>query len=46
MDLVNQVVGLFEQQTPAFINEMEMATREGDVAETRRPRATALRVCE
>ena len=36
MDLVDQVVGLFEQQTPAFINEMEMATREGDAAETRR----------
>ena len=36
MDLVDQVVGLFEQQTPTFINEMEMATREGDAAETRR----------
>jgi two-component system sensor histidine kinase/response regulator len=36
MDLVDQVVGLFEQQTPAFINEMEMAAREGDAAETRR----------
>ena len=36
MDLVDQVVGLFEQQAPAFINEMEMATREGDAAETRR----------
>ena len=36
MDLVDQVVGLFEQQTPAFINDMEMATREGDAAETRR----------
>ena len=36
MDLVDQVVGLFEQQTPAFINEMEMATREGDAAETHR----------
>ena len=36
MDLVDQVVGLFEQQTPAFINEMEMAVREGDAAEVRR----------
>ena len=36
MDLVDQVVGLFEQQTPNFINEIEMATREGDAAETRR----------
>jgi CheY-like chemotaxis protein/HPt (histidine-containing phosphotransfer) domain-containing protein len=36
MDLVDQVVGLFEQQTPTFINEIEMATREGDAAETRR----------
>ena len=36
IDLVDQVVGLFEQQTPAFINEIEMATREGDAAETRR----------
>ena len=27
MDLVDQVVGLFEQQTPTFINEIEMATR-------------------
>ena len=36
MDLVDQVVGLFEQQTPAFINEMEMAIRESDAAEIRR----------
>ena len=36
MDLVDQVVGLFEQQTPTFINEIEMATRESDAAETRR----------
>ena len=36
MDLVDQVVALFEQQTPAFINEIEMATREADPAETRR----------
>ena len=36
MDLVDQVVGLFEQGTPTFINEIEMATREGDAAETRR----------
>ena len=36
IDLVDQVVGLFEQQTPTFINEIEMATREADAAETRR----------
>ena len=36
MDLVDQVVGLFEQRTPAFINEMEMAIRESDAAEIRR----------
>ena len=36
IDLVDQVVGLFEQQTPTFINDIEMATRDGDAAETRR----------
>ena len=36
IDLVDQVVGLFEQQTPTFINEIKMATREADAAETRR----------
>ena len=36
MDLVDQVVSLFEQQVPGFINELEMATREQNAGGTRR----------
>ena len=36
MDLVDQVVSLFEQQVPGFINELEMATREQNAGDTRR----------
>ena len=36
MDLVDQVVSLFEQQVPGFINELEMATREQNTGDTRR----------
>lgn len=36
IDLVDQVVSLFEQQVPGFINELEMATREKSAGDTRR----------
>ena len=36
MDLVDQVVSLFEQQVPGFINELEMATREQNTGDTQR----------
>jgi CheY-like chemotaxis protein len=36
MDLVDQVVSLFEQQVPGFINELEMATREQNSGDMRR----------
>ena len=36
MDLVDQVVSLFEQQVPGYINELEMATREQNAGDTRR----------
>jgi len=36
MDLVDQVVSLFEQQVPGFINELEMATREQNAGDTQR----------
>ena len=36
IDLVDQVISLFEQQVPGFINELEMATREQHAGDTRR----------
>lgn len=36
MALVDQVVSLFEQQSPTFINDIEQATRAKDAAQTRR----------
>ena len=36
IDLLDQVVSLFEQQVPGFINELEMATREQSAGDTRR----------
>lgn len=36
IDLLDQVVSLFEQQVPGFINELKMATREQSPGDTRR----------
>ena len=36
IDLVDQVVSLFEQQVPTFINELDRATRDQNAGDTRR----------